>query len=312
LDAIEIRDPAPAFVERLTCPVCGAGDARHLVTLPYDEPPLDRYLEDFYQGRLRVEPLAGWDFVLERCGDCGLVYQRFVPAADVLHELYDQVAVAAPDDVASRRGLRVRQAYAADIELAIAHLGGDPAGLRVLDHGAGTGLWLQMAAAYGCRTAATELSDPGRERLAALGHEVFDPDELPSGRFDLINSEQVFEHLLDPAASIASLGAALRPGGLLRLSVPNGSDISSRLEVGDWLAPKGSAASLNAVAPLEHVNCFDHGSLHRLATSAGLAPFRFPIRRHLDPMARLRPAAGALLHRLRPPNGTLQWFRRPG
>jgi hypothetical protein len=46
----------------------------------------------------------------------------------------------------------------------------------------------------------------------------------------------------------------------------------------DWSAPKGSKDSLNPVAPLEHINCFNRSSLLRLAAEAGLRETTLPLR----------------------------------
>jgi SAM-dependent methyltransferase len=95
-------------------------------------------------------------------------------------------------------------------------------------------------------------------------------DEIPARRFDLINAEQVFEHLPEPLDTLRHLSRGLKPGGLLRIGVPNGTGLKQSLAAWDWTAPKGSARSLNAVAPLEHLNCFTRTSLLVLAETAGL------------------------------------------
>jgi hypothetical protein len=80
-------------------------------------------------------------------------------------------------------------------------------------------------------------------------------DELPVDRFHFINAEQVFEHLVAPAQVMQWLAGSLVHGGLLRISVPNGAGVESLVAQADWAASKGSPRSLNAIAPLEHINC---------------------------------------------------------
>ena len=292
------------------CPACGTRAERPFFSRPFDDDPVQTYLRSFYAGRLDENQLRGKRFELCRCDDCDLVFQRSVPNAALLAHLYGPVAGADPAEVASRRGLDARLAYQHDIERVMRYLGDKPP-VRVLDFGAGTGLWLQMAAALGCQTAACELTSATSDRLRSLGHETVVLADLESESFDFINSEQVFEHLVEPRQALASLSRALRCGGLLRISVPNGSDVDARLKLEDWSAPKGTAASLNCVAPLEHLNCFNHASLRRLAFGAGLVPFAFPLRTEVHQTARLRFAASALGHRVRRPEGTLQYFIRP-
>lgn len=299
---------APQLAARSGCPVCGSAGAP-FVSLPFDDPPISDLLHGFYDGRLQTAALEHRRYELVDCGDCGLVYQVLVPNERYLDHLYRVAARQDPGDVGRGRGLDVRRRYASEIEQCVKYFGGNPSQLDVLDYGSGSGLWLDMARAYGCRTAGADVGHA--DLLERSGHEAVSPSALPTGRFHLVNTEQVVEHLVDPLTAVRAMASALRPGGILRVSVPNGSDIRERLEDADWTAAKGSPRSLNAVAPLEHLNCFDHRSLRRLAVRAGLEPFRYPLRQYLDPMERVRFVASALLRPLRRPKGTLLLFRKP-
>jgi SAM-dependent methyltransferase len=304
------RSRAGGLVARSHCPVCGES-GNPFLSLPYDTDPIAGYLTRFYNGALDATALTGQHYELVDCTSCGLVYQAHIPDDALLDHLYDHAALHDLEIANEARGLSVRRSWANDIEQCIKYFGGEPAAVEVLDFGSGPGLWLDMAAAYGCRTAGSEMSGVGLRRVIDAGHEAFTPDDLPVERFHFVNTEQVVEHLTDPRSTVDRLASALRPGGILRISVPNGTGIRTRLEGGDWNAPKGSPKSLNPVAPLEHLNCFDHGSLQRLGETVGLQPFRYPLRQFLDPMERIRFAASAVLHRFQRPTGTLQLFRKP-
>lgn len=267
-----------------------------------------RYLERHYEGRLDRSLLVGACYRVIECTACGVLYQSQVPGPDLLAHLYGEATTIDPAELAARRGLAVRVGYAEQIERALRHLGRPPEQVRVLDMGAGHGDWLRMAAAFGCRTAATEL-DPGRaERLAEQGHEVLDEEQLGERRFDLVNLEQVVEHLIDPAALMGGVVRSVEPGGLVHIGVPNGTGIAAALESPDWDAPAGSSGSLMAIAPLEHVNCFDPAALTRFGELVGLRRFHFPWRTFTHPAVRVRSAVGALRQRVRPVAGTSQWF----
>lgn len=301
----------PLLQTRPACPVCATTAYDRVLDLPFDSPPLDAYLRTFYEGRLDPARLADHRYVLDRCSGCGVRYQREVPGPAFLEELYDDLARGDGEDVSRRRGLPTRQAYAYDVEQLVKHWNRSPAEIRVLDYGSGFGDWLRMAAAYGCGVAAAELSPRKAAALAGTGTDVLPVDDLPSDRFHFINTEQVFEHLIEPGDTVRRLARSLVPGGLLRISVPNGRGIDAALATPDWQLPKGDPASLNAIAPLEHVNCWEHESLTALGRIGGLDVFRYPLRQFLDPMERIRHVGGAVLHRVRPPRGTLVLFRRP-
>ncbi len=290
--------------------MCGERGAPFL-SLPYDADPIAGYLTRFYDGAIDPAELADQRYELVRCSACGIVYQVGVPDEALLDHLYGVAALHDVQASQAARGLAVRRSYANDVEQCMKYFGTESAPVEVLDFGAGAGLWLEMAAAYGCRTSGAELAAAALGRLRDAGHDAFVLEDLPPERFHFVNTEQVVEHLVDPRGTVEHLLRSLRPGGLLRISVPNGSGIVERLQRADWQAPKGSPGSLNSVAPLEHLNCFDHGSLRRLGELVGLEPFHYPLRQYLDPMERMRFTASAVLHRVRRPEGTLQYFRKP-
>jgi len=300
-----------SFSRRDTCPTCHSPGAAPIVDLPFDRPPLTTYLHAFYGGRVSPEALVAGRYALVDCTNCGLLYQRDVPGPELLRFLYSDGILLDGDAGRAARGLQVRRGYAFQVEEMLKYFGAHPADVRVLDYGMGWGNWLQMAQAYGCHAAGADLSGT-RAGEPAPGIEVLAHDELPAEGFDFVNTEQVFEHLVEPAPRGDRLVAALRPGGILRISVPNGGNVRALLADPDWSAPKDSPCSLNAVAPLEHLNCFTHESLKWLGEQRlRLVPMRYPTRQFFEPWERIRFAASALLHALRRPKGTMLLFRKP-
>ena len=49
-------------------------------------------------------------------------------------------------------------------------------------------------------------------------------------RFDFINTEQVFEHISEPLETLKELKTLLKPGGIIKISVPTADDINRRLK----------------------------------------------------------------------------------
>ncbi|MFZ4517177.1 MAG: class I SAM-dependent methyltransferase [Microthrixaceae bacterium] len=304
-----MAEPEP-LDDRDLCPGCSAPGAGSLLDLPFDGPPVAGYLDRFYAGGLGGWLPPGSRFDLRRCVRCALVYQRYAPGPALLDHLYGRAAVAVPAEVAARRGLDTRLAYAGQIATALRWLGTAPAATPVLDFGAGVGLWLDMAAALGCPATGCELDADLRDRIAALGHPAVALDDLPDAAFAFVNAEQVLEHLVHPAEVLARLARAVRPGGLVRLAVPDGTGVAARLDRIRWDVPKDHPDSPNPVAPLEHLNCFDGPALDEIGRRAGLRPVVPPVRAVLWRGGRPREVADAVRARLRPGRG-LRWFVRP-
>lgn len=126
------------------------------------------------------------------------------------------------------------------------HWGGDPdsvkplSGKSALDVGCGAGLLCEPLARLGAGVTGVDAA-PANIEAAALhaagsGLDVrYLAGELATlglGRFDLVTSLEVLEHVADKAAFVVELARHLAPGGLMVLSTPNRTDASRLLLVG--------------------------------------------------------------------------------
>jgi len=243
--------------------------------------------------------LDGISYTLMECGACGLVYQREAPDDDLVEALYERW-IDPEDSLARMRAhdLGLYAGYAQEIMQAFHALARPPASLKVLDFGMGWGRWPALARGFGAQVFGSEISDVRLAHARSVGIESVAWNDLPGQSFDLINTEQVFEHLVEPRETLAQLARALAPDGLLKISVPNGTNIHRLLRTMDWGAPKFTRNSLNAVAPLEHLNCYDAGALRALGATAGLQPVYLPLStyyRFTFPSTRLRRFARELV-----------------
>ena len=111
---------------------------------------------------------------------------------------------------------------------------------NILDIGCARGLFLQTLERVGHTAHGTELTADSaqaarakigedRIRVGAVEHCGFD-----AGQFDAITAWQVFEHLLDPGATLDECHRLLRPGGALLFSVPNIESWQARWSREEW------------------------------------------------------------------------------
>jgi SAM-dependent methyltransferase len=167
--------------------------------------------------------------------------------------------------------LQSRDAH--EIMLASSYLGISTERMVTLDYGMGWAMWARIALRLGCQSFGTELAP---ERIAFAkehGVEAISDDDIGVGQFDFINTEQVFEHLPEPRETAERLVAALRPGGILKISVPRADHADRLITI---LRADGLPTNDEFVPaqPLEHVNSFTARSLHVLAQRLGLEPVR--------------------------------------
>lgn len=306
----------PALAKREQCPSCGSRGARVLLSVPYESPGVQGFIKTHYHRPPDTTPLAGSSYEIVRCESCALGYQRYVPGPELLQTIYDEWISATPKEHArSRYGLEDYRLLSQEVQFVIEHFRKPPGSIQVLDFGMGWGVWSRMAMAFGCNVAGAELSVARQQHARSIGVEVLQWDELPGRNFHFINTEQVFEHLVEPATTLRHLATALADGGILRISVPNCRAALRALEK----KPSFEALStedVRALHPLEHLNGFEATTLEQFGRGAGLTPIRPSLRLMYNGTSGWLQPKAAVKSLLRPlyrhvyPKSTVGYFRK--
>lgn len=176
-----------------SCPLCGEGSSSL---------------------SLRVRGFTLWK--CENCGTLRRVPQMSSEEAERLYRCEYGPRFLPGADVAARRAM---------FEHLLAQLG-EPQGRRLLDLGAGSGLFVRMALDVGWRAEGTELSVQSRD-WAKKHHGVTlrDPTvSLPNDTgYDVVSLINVLDQAPDPLLLLRQARKALRSDGVLLVRVPNGS-----------------------------------------------------------------------------------------
>jgi SAM-dependent methyltransferase len=226
----------------------------------------------------RCDELAPLPF--SRCLECGFVFRD---RADV-HELYERGSYEGShggsyteDDDARRRDARVRLSWLKSFA---------PGG-RLLDVGAAGGAFVVEAAEAGYDAWGIEPTPA----FAAHARDAFGVDvraatleDTPLEResLDVVTMWHVLEHVPEPVAQLRRVAAALRPGGVVAIEVPNyGSAVSARM-----------GRAWPSLEPDVHVSQFAPPTLRAALQRAELLPETvetLPITPYLTPPGRLNP-----------------------
>ena len=269
------------FIERKHCPACKSESMTTLLSAPFSDGFVWGYLERYYDehGFIEKEYLEGGTFELVECNDCRLVFQKYIGNDDLLERLYTKWIN--PEYARSNDLLREDYFFyaklAQEVMMFIRYFGKRPSELSFLDFGMGWAQWSLMAQGLGVKSFGAELSPDKIAYGKARGIEIVAYDDIPNHKFDLINTEQVFEHVSEPLEMLQHLRKGVRSGGLLKLSVPNGNEAKKSLTKIDWNAPQWASNSPMVVAPLEHINTYTTGALEAMGRKAGLVPIKIPV-----------------------------------
>lgn len=259
------------FIPRLECPACASRHSQTIFRNPLDKPPVSQLLFT----DLDPAQFAGGEYRVEKCAECATLYQGEIGTPEFLRTLYsewldneEEPEAEIPEygfDMAHPRLSR----DAHEIMMVSAHLGVRLPQLVTLDFGMGWGGWARVAAGLGCKSYGNDLAEKRMRYVAERGVVPIGFDEIDGLDAHFINTEQVIEHLPEPAETLATLVKGLRPGGILKISVPAPNGIEAVL-----LSGQLTKENIMPLAPFEHLNCFNEHSLARLAGRFGLRPVR--------------------------------------
>lgn len=217
-----------------------------------------------------------FDYDLVRCLSCGLVRVGNPPAAEDVTAFYSAEAdyhseLLDPYGEAFERMRGIARQHLAMLLRSVPQ----PHGLRLLDVGCSSGLFLDEARKAGFDVHGAELS-PDTARFA---HDFFGLDVhagdwrdagYADGSLDVITLFDVIEHLPDPKGELIALRRLLKPGGVLLMSTPDIDGLFPRLSylvaetIDYWPHPE----------PPHHLYQFSARTLQAMTSVAGFAPVR--------------------------------------
>jgi 2-polyprenyl-3-methyl-5-hydroxy-6-metoxy-1,4-benzoquinol methylase len=149
---------------------------------------------------------------------------------------------------------------------------------RLLDVGAGAGLFLASARVAGWQVEGVEIAEYGpmyaRQHFGLdLVHGTIHDAGFPSEYFDVVMLQDTIEHVTNPRELLQEANRILRPGGAIILSTPNFDSLGRRLFGVTW-------ALMN---PLEHLHLFNMRAMLQLFEVTGFAPYRLETDVYVNP-----------------------------
>ena len=114
-------------------------------------------------------------------------------------------------------------------------------GSRILDIGCGNGKFLKYLLNFGdFKLYGIELEGNSAKRAAQIPEinlkiGTLLNDDFAENTFDAISLFHVFEHLIEPRGTLATINKILKPGGSLTISFPNIDSLQSKVFKGKWL-----------------------------------------------------------------------------
>jgi 2-polyprenyl-3-methyl-5-hydroxy-6-metoxy-1,4-benzoquinol methylase len=234
---------------RECCPLCRGTSIRPFKKGTFDPQAIgaaDFRITDSHYG-------ARW--TLFSCRECGFVFANPVPDGEAIARFY----AALDDEEYSQEDEGRGRNFAVILKRLRRFV---PPGSSLLDVGAASGIFLNLARRGGYRVAGIEPSArlvADAERLYGLTLFRGSAEEFVAGEaFAAVTLLDVLEHVTDPGAFLSVLERFLAPGGMLVIVTPDIGSLAARLMGGRWWHYRAA-----------HVNFFSRRSLERLLAAHG-------------------------------------------
>lgn len=247
------------------CPACGARAAKVVAEL--DDERRKRFL--LYSQLKYSGLLTGWlseiQPVVTRCEGCGHCWYKEQPDDHQLSQMYASGNRLRPEipmtrDPSDRMLLEMKRLRS----LTTQHTP------KFLDYGSGFGRWARAAVQAGFEVYAFE---PSQARGAeedmpfTLVHEL---NSLRGKVFDVVNLEQVLEHVPNPLEVLNGIKAFCHMDTFVRITVPNILRCDEGANI--WREWPFDVQRVHTMAPFEHLHGFTPGSLRSVVRRAGFEP----------------------------------------
>ena len=206
-------------------------------------------------------------FAVVRCPACELVFVSPRLTSEALQRLYDEPTYHAGVYGGARWSpamLLQREWTTGRLALAERESSTAPAGARMLEVGAGHGLFMAAARDRGYDVVGVELSvnaaAHARDVLGLTMHSTQLEDAPLDGRFDVICAWDTIEHVPDPVAFWRAVRERLTDDGVVLFSTPYFSSVPSRALRERWWTLK----------PTEHIWHYTPQTHRTVAAAAGM------------------------------------------
>lgn len=148
---------------------------------------------------------------------------------------------------------------------------------KLLDVGCGEGIYLDLMQKLGWNVTGVEVDPSAVERARLRGllvhHGTLEDQAFTEDEFDVITLNHVLEHVHHPLRLLQECFRVLKPGGIIRIFVPNPVSLGHRVFRSEWVA----------LDPPRHLHLWSPEGLTRIAIRAGFkvtiesssAPARF-------------------------------------
>jgi len=191
----------------------------------------------------------GLTLPMYKCRNCGFLQCDVENLSDLYEQLEDAEYIESSEQRKKQLGFLLKQT-----------LPFIPPNARILDVGAGAGIFVQLAIEHGLEAQGIEPSAFLANYAISQGLPVVNSSipNYPPDSFDAVYMTDVLEHIADPAPLLLAYNKILKSGGILFVTVPNVSSTIEKVMRNRWWSYR-----------LAHIGYYNKKTLKRLMLRTG-------------------------------------------
>jgi len=209
-----------SLIIRTCCPACKSKKFKKLFSLPYKSEKISNFINRYYKNLIKSSSLNGHEYKLLQCLDCNLIFQEQIPDDQFSKDLYEKFID--PNESLSKKDdfdKKFRKKLSFEMQLIKNLFKKDEKDISILEFGAGWGFWSKHAQNCGYKVSAFEVSEKRIDFMKNNNVNVVSNLSNHNLKYDLIYSEETFEHISHPKESIIELSKLLSKGGFIFSSI---------------------------------------------------------------------------------------------
>ena len=240
------------LIERVNCPYCRKIDFKSLYIKNYNSNILKTFLSNYYKNKEIIDILKLDTYEIVECIKCRGLFQKYIPNEELSYYLYEKL-ISPKDSFNQKKNIITTnyKEYTLDAKIIKKLIKKNNNEIKILEFGCGWGFWTKFMKELNFDVETVEISDSRIDYLEKNGIQNYRNINNINKKFDLIFSNQAFEHISDPLQTLNNLKNKLNENGFMFHKFPSSFLFKSRLT-------KNYKPKKDCAHPLEHINILNY------------------------------------------------------
>jgi len=252
------------LIKRSKCPFCSSIKLNSLFKVKFEEKKIKNFLVNYYKNRFPIKLVSNKYYDLINCNNCSGIFQSYIPDETFSNLLYNEIISEEESWLKKKNNENnTRKKYHRIFRLIKSLLQKDNSEIKILEFGAGWGVWSKFMTSLNFKVDTIEISNAKINFLKENNLKNYLKIEELNSKYDLIYSEEVLEHLPLPRGTLFQLSKHLNSDGYMIHLFP--SSYMFKLKLKFNYQPKKDCAH-----PLEHINLFNKECFEKMLNGSDL------------------------------------------